>query len=399
MKKFPAILVLVLTLPSLLLAQAKPDAAAFERAGFKAERGIETSAFSGRSLDGSSFDGAAALRGRPALIFLFAPTYASVRQVFAALERVRKEAGDRMHVIAVTSSSLSSAQLASKGLGTAYPIVAEWKGGRLPGLQSAPAFVLTDPEGRSVFVRSGYFDWTSESGKGLLGAIVAAYASSPAPGGTGSQPSAAPPPEPAQSPAPSAPTVPAGQGDLSFLSPVEAAVVAELNLARTDPKAYAEHLREYRSFIRGNRLEMPGQVAIVLNEGVAAVDEAIRFLEKQAALGPLTASRGMSKAAGDHARDQGSRGATGHSGSDGSSPFDRMNRYGSWKQSAGENCSYGPSDARDIVIGLIVDDGVASRGHRANIFSPEFKVVGIAVGPHPSYGTVCVMDLAGGYAE
>ena len=38
----------------------------------------------------------------------------------------------------------------------------------------------------------------------------------------------------------------------------------------------------------------------------------------------------------------------------------------------------GRDHALQTVMGLIIDDGVKSRGHRKNIFSADFKYVGIA---------------------
>ncbi len=33
-----------------------------------------------------------------------------------------------------------------------------------------------------------------------------------------------------------------------------------------------------------------------------------------------------------------------------------------------------------IVLGLIIDDGVTSRGHRNSIFNPDYKYIGCGVG-------------------
>jgi uncharacterized protein YkwD len=89
----------------------------------------------------------------------------------------------------------------------------------------------------------------------------------------------------------------------------------------------------------------------------------------------------------------------GHNGSDGSNPASRINRYGHWQGAWAENISYGRRSARDIVLALIIDDGVRGRGHRKNIFNPSYNVAGAAYGPHPRFGSVCDIDFAGAYAE
>lgn len=76
-----------------------------------------------------------------------------------------------------------------------------------------------------------------------------------------------------------------------------------------------------------------------------------------------------------------------------------MDKEGQWLGRAGENISYGYADPRTVVMTLIVDQGVAGRGHRRNIFCHDFQVAGIACGPHARYGVMCVIDFAEGFLE
>lgn len=186
----------------------------------------------------------------------------------------------------------------------------------------------------------------------------------------------------------------------TYLSEIEKQIVIELNRVRTKPKKYSElYLEPMRSLFRGNILQYPGEIAIRTNEGVSALNECISVLNKTKPMGVLETTEGIHIAAKVHMQDQSNIGGTGHSGSDGSSPFQRMERYGQWQQTAGENIAYGQNNAQRIVIGLLVDDGVPSRGHRKNILNTDFGVVGVSHGTHPKIRNVTVMDFAGEYKD
>lgn len=65
----------------------------------------------------------------------------------------------------------------------------------------------------------------------------------------------------------------------------------------------------------------------------------------------------------------------------------------------GENLYYGEGSARYVVAQWIIDDGVGDRGHRENLFNPDFRKIGIASAPDSNYGRVYVLDFASEFIE
>lgn len=161
-------------------------------------------------------------------------------------------------------------------------------------------------------------------------------------------------------------------------------LVAEMNLARTQPAAYAQ---------------------IVASRGAAvgasakSVDEAVRFLQKQRPMGPLMQSTGLTQASLAHVLDTGARGIRGHRGSDGSNVSKRAERFGRWDGRIGENIFYGRVSARDAIVALIIDEGVGDRYHRRNIFEKTFRYTGAAAGSHTGFGAMFVTAFAASYRE
>ena len=164
---------------------------------------------------------------------------------------------------------------------------------------------------------------------------------------------------------------------------LDSGVLAELNLARTQPGAYAHALEAaaYRSRASG------------AYDDPAAFQEAVDFLRRQRPLPPLHAAAALRGAAFQHATVQGAEGGFGHVGPQGESLGERLRRHGAFSSVMAEDISYGYASPRDVVLQLIVDAGVPSRGHRSNIFNPLFREAGVACGPHRVYGAMCVVDF------
>jgi uncharacterized protein YkwD len=174
----------------------------------------------------------------------------------------------------------------------------------------------------------------------------------------------------------------------------EADVLKWLNVARTNPKAFAAKLAAEVLVKFAGKIYHHASGDIMTNEGIAAVKSAIQVLSKTRKMKPLTFASGLNKAALRHAKDQGSKGLFAHNGSDGKDPFQRMSLYGKWSGMAAENMASGYKGGFDIVAQLIIDDGVSSRGHRKNILNPKLLKVGIATQPHKTYRWICVQDFA-----
>jgi uncharacterized protein YkwD len=183
-----------------------------------------------------------------------------------------------------------------------------------------------------------------------------------------------------------------------FLSATEREIVSELNLARTNPQQYATFLEEAKKSLAGNQIKLGGAQAIMIKEGVKAVDEAIAFLRASKPLPALQLSKGLSLGAKDHVKDMSQSGSFGHKGTDGSLPEQRVSRYGNWQQAVAENIAYSSSSAREAILGMIIDDGVPGRGHRLNIFNTNHRIAGVAGQPSPR-GILCVVTYAGSYME
>ena len=157
------------------------------------------------------------------------------------------------------------------------------------------------------------------------------------------------------------------------------------NKIRKDPTSFIPKLKHWSTKFRKNILFLLNENPLETFEGLQGVEEAMRFLSVQKPVPELTYSEELSKAAKDHAIDMGENGLIGHDGSDGSLLSDRIERYSEWDESCAENIDVGFKVADNIILNILIDDGSKGRNQRINLFSTNYKYIGIGCAKHKDY--------------
>ena len=105
-------------------------------------------------------------------------------------------------------------------------------------------------------------------------------------------------------------------------------VLKYLNLARQYPKYYVGLIDEQlNSFVDEFHIKLGEDVIYETIEGKTLWEEVKAFLLNQEPLRPLDFHEGLAKAASDHAKDIVKNKSNGHTGSDGSTFIERIERY------------------------------------------------------------------------
>ncbi|WP_455753813.1 CAP domain-containing protein [Streptomyces decoyicus] len=117
----------------------------------------------------------------------------------------------------------------------------------------------------------------------------------------------------------------------------------------------------------------------------AATDRVVELVNEErskAGCSKLTVNAKLTKAAQDHSKDMADHRNMSHTGSDGSSPDDRITRAGYQWNSYGENVAYGYSTPEEVMKGWM-----SSPGHKKNILDCSFKEIGVGHAQPDDYWT------------
>ncbi|MBA2950099.1 CAP domain-containing protein [Streptomyces sp. PSKA28] len=115
---------------------------------------------------------------------------------------------------------------------------------------------------------------------------------------------------------------------------------------------------------------------------VARIVELVNNERSKAGCSPVTLNATLSKAAQAHSEDMAEHQNMSHTGSDGSSPGDRITRAGYSFSTYGENVAYGYSSPEQVMAGWM-----SSPGHKANILNCSFKEIGVGLAQPNDYWT------------
>ena len=171
-------------------------------------------------------------------------------------------------------------------------------------------------------------------------------------------------------------------------------IFTEHNYLRKNPQSYIEKLERVSSFYRGKYFRHPMEIPIETYEGIQGIIDAIEFLKNKKPVNELKYSEELSMAARDHVFDIGENNLHGHIGSNKTNLNDRIEKYVEWNGLISESIQYCYQFADNIIMSLLIDDGSKDKHQRLNLFSEDYKYVGIACGGHKKYQLCTVIDYA-----
>lgn len=168
----------------------------------------------------------------------------------------------------------------------------------------------------------------------------------------------------------------------SWLSADEKLIIFYINLARLEPKHFADSI-------------VQGYVDAGHNwAGNDAVIDLLAELRADSTMPVLVPDSQLNRVSVSHAEDIGQHGITGHVSSDGKGLKERLQVvFGEHIYGAGENCDFGSQEPFMMLMELLIDTGTPGYGHRENILSPYFKWAGVSIRKHSTFGKCCVMDF------
>lgn len=180
-----------------------------------------------------------------------------------------------------------------------------------------------------------------------------------------------------------------------YMATREKEMITEINMVRSNPKAYTLIVNEYIKELQDRLLE--GNVAELdyLEDEIATATELIRELERMKPMSIVKPHPKLQQAAENHGINMSNTNNFNHRSSNGSTPFDRITGAAPELATGAENLVAGHYNVRKAVLSLLVDANVTGRIHRKIILNPEWEFLACAeVGKVGKLNDVWVQNFA-----
>jgi hypothetical protein len=159
-----------------------------------------------------------------------------------------------------------------------------------------------------------------------------------------------------------------------YMSANEKELIYVLNLARMNPVLFANSVVK----------KFPNKIGEEQLRKSAYYNSLLDSMVKMKPLSLLYPDEACYTSAACHAKTTGADGSVGH---------DRSDDCRAKMRFSAECCDYGHSSAVDIIMSLLVDEGVKSLGHRKICLWPYYEKIGVSIQPHKIYRFTAVLDF------
>lgn len=164
--------------------------------------------------------------------------------------------------------------------------------------------------------------------------------------------------------------------NLKTLSEEEKKIIFYMNLARINPKKFDSSI--LKTYLNDENIEN--------SNAIKSLHEDLKSLKP---LEEFYVDEELQVLAVNYATSSGAKGQVGHFQFN--QRFIKVLKQGKY---CGENCQYGYNSAINIVMDLLIDEGIEDYGHRKNILNTKFKLVGVAIRPHKKYNDCTVIEFS-----
>ena len=167
-----------------------------------------------------------------------------------------------------------------------------------------------------------------------------------------------------------------------YLNQTEKDVLYFINLARINPQEFSKAI--LKPYIEKHKEHSKKYSRSLMKD-----------LKKGVKLSPLKPQKDLYSFAKYHAKSTGKKGKVGHRSAKGKSYKNRTKDLIKKYTIVGENIHYGSNNALEIVIDLLIDDGIKDVGHRINILTKNYEFCSVSIQKHKKYKYNCVIEFSG----